>query len=311
MNRTFLPPTDECPLCPTGTGAYPPRSPPTTTTSWSSRTASRPRTGRPPTTPTWLDGDPIWPARRRSGRCEVICFTSDHDTSFAHLSPARARTVVEAWADRTAELARCPRSSRSSASRTAARRSASRCTTRTARSTRIPYVTPRTAAMLAQATRAPRPHRAAAAARRARRRAARPGAGSSLTSEHWTAYVPFAARWPVEVHLAPHRDVPDLPALTDAERDDLAAVYLELLRRLDRFSSPRTAPDPPAVHRRAGTRRRSARAATCRGCTCRCSRCCARPASSSTSPAPSPGMGGWINDTTPERIAARLREVAP
>jgi len=26
----------------------------------------------------------------------------------------------------------------------------------------------------------------------------------------WTAYVPYAARWPVEVHLAPNRDVPDL-----------------------------------------------------------------------------------------------------
>ena len=25
-------------------------------------------------------------------------------------------------------------------------------------------------------------------------------------SAHWVAYVPFAARWPVEVHLAPRRD---------------------------------------------------------------------------------------------------------
>jgi len=40
-----------------------------------------------------------------------------------------------------------------------------------------------------------------------------------LAGEHWTAFVPFAARWPVEVHLAPHRDVPDLPALTSPERN--------------------------------------------------------------------------------------------
>ena len=47
--------------------------------------------------------------------------------------------------------------------------------------------------------------------------------------------MPYAARWPVEVHLAPHRDVPDLPALHDDERDELAHVYLELLQRLDRY----------------------------------------------------------------------------
>ena len=34
----------------------------------------------------------------------MVCFTSDHDGSFAGLSPRRARTVVEAWADRTATL---------------------------------------------------------------------------------------------------------------------------------------------------------------------------------------------------------------
>jgi UDPglucose--hexose-1-phosphate uridylyltransferase len=29
-------------------------------------------------------------------------------------------------------------------------------------------------------------------------------------NEHWTAFVPAAARWPMEVHLYPHRHVPDL-----------------------------------------------------------------------------------------------------
>jgi len=36
-------------------------------------------------------------------------------------------------------------------------------------------------------------------------------------------------------HLAPHRDGPDLGALDGSERDELAHVYLELFRRLDRF----------------------------------------------------------------------------
>ena len=43
-----------------------------------------------------------------AGRCEVVCFTSDHGSSFAALTVDRARLVVDAWADRTAELAPGP-----------------------------------------------------------------------------------------------------------------------------------------------------------------------------------------------------------
>ncbi|GAA4640163.1 hypothetical protein GCM10023196_104580 [Actinoallomurus vinaceus] len=49
----------------------------------------------------------------------------------------------------------------------------------------------------------------------------------------WTAFVPEAARWPYEVHLFPHRKVPDLPALTAAERDAFGLLYVDVLRRLD------------------------------------------------------------------------------
>jgi UDPglucose--hexose-1-phosphate uridylyltransferase len=43
-----------------------------------------------------------------------------------------------------------------------------------------------------------------------------------IAGTHWTAYVPYAARWPVEVHLVPNRDVADLVALDSGERDELA-----------------------------------------------------------------------------------------
>jgi UDPglucose--hexose-1-phosphate uridylyltransferase len=49
----------------------------------------------------------------------------------------------------------------------------------------------------------------------------------------WTAFVPFAARWPLEVHLYPHRQVPDLPSLSGAERAELSRLYLDVLRRLE------------------------------------------------------------------------------
>ncbi len=56
-----------------------------------------------------------------------------------------------------------------------------------------------------------------------------------VSGDHWTAFVPAAARWPVEIRVVPHRHRPDLAALADAERDELAAVLPELLRRFDAF----------------------------------------------------------------------------
>src|SRR5690606_14098629 len=54
-----------------------------------------------------------------------------------------------------------------------------------------------------------------------------------LEGEHWTAFVPFAARWPLEVHMMPNRHVPDFARTNEAERAELAVVYLRLLRAID------------------------------------------------------------------------------
>ena len=56
-----------------------------------------------------------------------------------------------------------------------------------------------------------------------------------IAGEHFTVFVPFAARWPLEVHMLPHRHVPDLAATTAAERDEIAVLYRRVLRGLDRL----------------------------------------------------------------------------
>src|SRR5580693_706288 len=88
QDRTFLPPADQCPLDP-----------------------SRP--GRPTEIPASSYDVVVFENRFPSlreplGRCEVVCFTSDHDASFAELSPRRVRTVLEAWIDRSEVLGALP-----------------------------------------------------------------------------------------------------------------------------------------------------------------------------------------------------------
>ena len=118
--------------------------------------------------------------------------------------------------------------------------------------------------------------------------------------------MPRAARWPVEVHLAPHRDVPDLAALDDAERAELGTVYQELLRRVDRFHpGVAEAPYISGWHQApTGPERELGRLHLQLFSLLRA------PGKLKYLAGSESGMGAWINDTTPERIADRLREVA-
>ncbi len=137
MNRTFLPAADSCPLCPARPGsAYSDGEVPDTDYDVVVFENRFPSLQRVPGVPDAVVTDaPLQQHAPAAGRCEVVCFSSDHRASFGALPPQRVRTIIDAWADRTAALGAEPGWSRSSASRTAARRSASPCTTRTARST--------------------------------------------------------------------------------------------------------------------------------------------------------------------------------
>src|SRR5690606_29864626 len=54
-----------------------------------------------------------------------------------------------------------------------------------------------------------------------------------FAGEHWTAFVPFAARWPLEIHALPHRDIGSLAQTSLAEREELARFLPPLLGSLD------------------------------------------------------------------------------
>ena len=165
-----------------------------------------------------------------------------------------------------------------------------------------PYITPRTSQML----------RCAADHRRETGRnlfddllaAERAGAARIVAqSAHWAAFVPFAAHWPYEVHLYPLRRVPDLPALTQAERDDFCALYLDLLGRFDRlFGTPapyiaawhqapvRAGREDFALHLELFTIRRA-------------------PGKLKYLAGSESGMGAFANDISPEAAAQHLRDL--
>ncbi len=171
-----------------------------------------------------------------------------------------------------------------------------------------PYLPARTLGMLSQARRY---HEATGRLLGADLLAAEREAGTRmvLEGEHWSAYVPFAARWPVEVHLVPHRDVPDLAALSAVERGELAVIYPQLLGSLDRYYP---ATGDQAIHMPYIAAWHQAPVRTGR----EVSRLHLQVFSVLRAPdrlkylaGSESGAGAWVNDVAPEAIARRLREV--
>ncbi|MCI2957928.1 galactose-1-phosphate uridylyltransferase [Agromyces atrinae] len=230
------------------------------------------------------------------GRCEVVCFSPEHEGSFGTQSVSRARTVIEAWAERTAALSAIPGiqqvfpfENRGEAIGVTLHHPHGQIYS-------YPYVTPRTERLLASIDAyGPTLFADILAAEQA-------GPRLLLKGEHWSAYVPFAARWPIEIHMLPHRHIPDLAATTLEERDELSHLYLKLLRGVDALYDTPT-PYIAAWHQAPVTERRDD----------------VRLMFQLTSPrraadrlkflaGSEAAMGAWIGDVPPESAANALRE---
>lgn len=165
--------------------------------------------------------------RASVGRCEVVCFSPATEGGFGSLTESRARTVIEAWADRTAALSALPGIEQVFPFENRGEAIGVTLSHPHGQIYSYPYVTPRTQRLLASID-AVGPdlfERILTSERESER--------VVLSGEHWTAFVPFAARWPIEVHMLPHRHVPDFAATSEAERTELASLYLRLLRGID------------------------------------------------------------------------------
>lgn len=307
MDRTFLPAADACPLCPTQPGRAATEIPADgyDVAVFENRFPSLATSAADPATEC-VDGETLWPHRAAAGRCEVVCFTSDHDRSFAQLPTSRVRTVLTALADRTRELSALPGIAQVYCFENRGAEIGVTLEHPHGQVYAYPALSPRAEAQLRQADRHFR--RTGRSLLRdvldAERRA-----GTRVVAEtaHWTAYVPAAARWPVELHVAPHRDVADLTELTGPELDDLAPLYLDVLGRLDRFfDGVEKLPYIAGWHQApTGDGRELGRLYLQVFSLMRSPHRMKFLAGSES------GMGAWISDTTPERIAARFREVAP
>ncbi len=272
QTRTFQPAAGQCPLCPSTAGhASEIPSSDYHVVSFENRFPS-------------LGG----PA---GGRCEVVSFTSDHDGTFAGLSPSRLATVGRAWADRTASLSALPDVEYVFLFENRGPEIGATLPHPHGQIYAFPYVPT-----------VPRRMLAAFAAYTdgclmcdiLAAEAAGPRVVASTAN--FLAYVPEAARWPYEVYLAPRTCVTGLPELDEARRDEMMTLYADVLRRFDALYGRRTPymacwyQAMPHMTARVYTPQRTADKLKFL-------------ATSET------GAGAYINDVLPEAAAARLRDL--
>ncbi|GAA4635799.1 galactose-1-phosphate uridylyltransferase [Actinoallomurus vinaceus] len=282
QNRTYQPAPGECPLCPSRDGHLSEiPAPDYHVVSFENRFPS-------------LGG----PA---GGRCEVLCFTSDHDGSFATLPPERLATVGRAWADRTTELGERPDVEYVFLFENRGAAIGATLPHPHGQIYAFPYVPPVPRRMLAAAERFREEHGRCLMCDVVAREAAGPRVVAE--TDRFLAYVPEAARWPYEVYVAPRFCVPDLPALGAATRDELMGLYADVLRRFDALYEHAT----PYMACWYQAPARSSR---------RLAHLCARVYTPQRTAdklkflaTAETGGGAYINDVLPETAAARLREL--
>ncbi len=309
QTRTYRPPTSDCPLDPSRDGrlteipasdydvvVFENRFPSLATGSNQQGPSLATPAGDDPAT----DEFPFRSAPG-IGRCEVVCFTSDHDTSFAQLPPSRARTVFDALADRTSELSRIDGVEYVFCFENRGEEIGVTLSHPHGQIYAYPFVPSR----FERAVDAARVyHDENGACLQCAIVAAERKAGTRVVAESqlWTAHVPFSARWPYEVRLVPHRHVPDLPSLSADERDDLAGIYLDVLQHFDRLFGGDPTPyisgwQQAPVRRDREVWHLAAEVFTIRRA----------PGKLKYLAGSESGAAVWINDVTPEVAAARLR----
>jgi UDPglucose--hexose-1-phosphate uridylyltransferase len=234
-SRAFLPPANQCPLCPTtdenlselpdrfDVAVFENKSPsfgpellPAVDLDFAS-----------------VEGLELGATRKSVGRCEVVVFSPEHLGSLGALPVERVKTVIDALADRTEHLQSLagvmqvfPFENRGQEIGVTLHHPHGQIYA-------YPFVTPRTQKLLSSIERfgadlfAETLEFESASER------------VLIKSDSFTAYVPFAGRWPIEIHLLPHRHVQHLGQLTEDEKAELASVYRRLLRSLDEiYDSP-------------------------------------------------------------------------
>jgi UDPglucose--hexose-1-phosphate uridylyltransferase len=235
QGRTFLPPAEYCPLCPTKQGGFPTeveREHYEIAVFENKFPSFSPEAGVPDE-----PGSVLTPTAPGRGVCEVVLYSDDHDSTLASMSERRIENLVEVWADRYRELG-----AREEVAYVFIFENKGEAIGVTLHHPHgqiygFPFVPPRPAEEL-QAAREYREDKDGSCLHcDVLGQEQEDGRRVVVKGEHFTAFVPFYAHFPFEAHVYARRCAPSIAELDANERRDLASVLKRLLVGYDALFS--------------------------------------------------------------------------
>ena len=230
QDRTFLPPRDFCPLCPTRQGGM--------ATEIARETFDIvvfdnrfPSLVEEPPAPA-VEATALTPVAPSLGAGEVVVYTPDHDETFASLDLGRLTRLIAVWAHRTLVLG-----ARAEIAYVFVFENKGEAIGVTLHHPHGQiYGYPTIPPILAREIDAAGRHRAATGGCvwcDVLAQEERDGRRVVASSDTWLAAVPFFARWPYEVHVTPRRHIGWLHELDSADVDGLARILATVARKYD------------------------------------------------------------------------------
>jgi UDPglucose--hexose-1-phosphate uridylyltransferase len=232
QDRTFLPPPDFCPLCPTKPGGFPTEIPESIydIVVFENRF---PSLSPDPPEPA-IEGDDFYPVRPAFGECEVVVYTPNHASTLANEPVERIYKLVQVWTDRFRDLSMLEFVKYVFIFENKGEAIGVTLHHPHGQIYAYPFVPPRVLREIEQS----RKHhtetgncllcdilkKEKADARRI-----------VTENESFAAYIPFFARYPYELHISAKRHLLDLTEFTAREQIDLAEILKQVLVAFDKL----------------------------------------------------------------------------
>jgi UDPglucose--hexose-1-phosphate uridylyltransferase len=217
--RAFLPPKESCPLCPS-TDDYLSEIPGDFDVAVFEN--KNPSFG-PGTELISPAGNPLRETASATGRCEVVVFSPEHSGSLSGQTRERFRTVVDAWIHRTKDLLEIDGVQQVFIFENRGEEIGVTLHHPHGQIYSYPFITPTTKKLQAQID----------------------FLGDDffekllnsesntervlIETDHFLSFVPFAARWPIEIQILPKRHIQNLTEMNEHETEEFAEIYQRLL----------------------------------------------------------------------------------
>ncbi|HYK91422.1 MAG TPA: galactose-1-phosphate uridylyltransferase [Acidobacteriota bacterium] len=230
QERTFLPPADFCPLCPTAPGGFPTEVPESDydVVVFENRFPSL----RPDPEVPSVEGNELCPVRPANGICEVILYAPRHSSTLAQEPVEQIYKLVLVWIDRFRELGALEFVDYVFIFENKGEAIGVTLHHPHGQIYGYPFIPPKISQELWR-SRVHKERTGRCLICDIRAEELRDGRRIIIENESFTGYIPFFARWPYEVHLTSARHLQSLTDLTASEQRDLASVLKSLLVAYD------------------------------------------------------------------------------